>query len=118
MGAILLIQKATEVKVNIKPVMGILVHSDFWEGPCRGGIKEEMMPEAEMRSARVKFENYKQQFSQISGQANLLEPVFVPYDESFVVDEKIIAEIEKDLNKTDCLMVMNQRIPKRSMVSD
>ncbi|HIT06588.1 MAG TPA: hypothetical protein IAB53_08100 [Candidatus Scybalocola faecipullorum] len=112
MGAILLIQKATEVKVNIKPVMGILVHSDFWEGPCRGGIKEEMMPEAEMRSARVKFENYKQRFSQISGQANLLEPVFVPYDESFVVDEKIIAEIEKDLDKTDCLMVMNQRIPK------
>lgn len=54
-----MIKKAMETKLNIKPVMGILVHSDFWEGPCRAGIKEEMMPDVEMENAQKRFEQWK-----------------------------------------------------------
>ena len=50
-------KKAIDVKLNLKPLMGILVHTDFWEGPCRGGIREEMMPEAEMKTALSEFLN-------------------------------------------------------------
>lgn len=107
-----MIKKAIDVKLNVKPVVGVLVHTDFWEGPCRGGIMEEMMPEAEMNSARAKFESYKSQLIDINPEANVLEPVFVPYNESFVVDEDIIEEINKDIAQTDCIIVCNQRIPK------
>lgn len=107
-----MIKKAMETKLNIKPVMGILVHSDFWEGPCRAGIKEEMMPDVEMENAQKRFEQWKQWLGQLSDEANVLEPVFVPYNESFVVDDEIVEKIEEDLYQTDCLMVMNQRIPK------
>ncbi len=107
-----MIQRAIDIKYTIKPLMGILVHSDFWEGPCRGGIREEMLPEAEMAAARKKFEAYKEMLKKITPEAQVLEPVFVPYNESFVVDETIVAEIEKDMPQTDCLLILNQRIPK------
>ena len=35
---------AMDVKVNVKPVFSNLVHSDWWEGPCRVGVREEGAP--------------------------------------------------------------------------
>ncbi len=29
---------AMDVKVNLKPVFSNLVHTDWWEGPCRVGL--------------------------------------------------------------------------------
>ncbi|QQO09498.1 hypothetical protein [Breznakiella homolactica] len=103
---------AMEVTLSVKPLMGILVHSDFWEGPCRGGIKEEMMPDAELKTAREKFKKNKPILERLIPQVKVLDPVFVPYTESFVVDDAIVREIETDMPGTDCIMVMNQRIPK------
>ena len=40
---------AMDVKVNVKPVFSNLVHSDWWEGPCRVGVREEGTPEFERR---------------------------------------------------------------------
>ena len=107
-----MIKKAMDVRLKVKPLMGILVHSDFWEGPCRGGIREEMTPQAEMARAKKLFEQYQPLFQQLDPWVEVLEPVFVPYDESFVVEEKILQEIERDLPQTDCLMILHQRIPK------
>lgn len=103
---------AMETKLKVKPVMGILVHSDFWEGPCRGGIKENMMPEAERKNAVKRFEECIKVLDKIIPQAEVLEPVFVPYQESFVVEEDIWEKVEKDLPETDVLLLLNQRIPK------
>ena len=97
-----MIKKAMVIRLKVKPLMGILVHSDFWEGPCRGGIREEMTPQAEMARAKKLFEQYQPLFQQLDPWVEVLEPVFVPYDESFVVEEKILQEIERDLPQTDC----------------
>lgn len=107
-----MIKKAMDIKLNIKPLMGILVHSDFWEGPCRAGIKEEMQSDVEIKRAREKFEKIKNELNFFNPEINVLEPVFVPYYETFVVADEIIEEINKDLYKTDCLLILNQRIPK------
>lgn len=110
-----MIQKAMNVKLNVKPLMGILVHSDFWEGPCRGGVKEEMTPEAEMRRARELFETYQERLHKISMENSdicMMKPVFVPYNESFVVDEKIVNGINEEIGQADCILLLNQRIPK------
>ncbi len=107
-----MIKKAMDCKLNVKPLMGILVHSDFWEGPCRAGIKEEMMPKREMEIAKQKYEKCKDVLKYLNPEINVLEPIFVPYYESFVVADEIIDEINKDICKTDCLLILNQRIPK------
>ncbi len=107
-----MIKKAMDVKLNVKPLMGILVHTDFWEGPCRAGIKEEMMSDVEMKRAIEKFEKYKKELNFFNPEINVLEPVFVPYNESFVVADEIVEKINKEIHLTDCLIILNQRIPK------
>ncbi|MGD1821731.1 MAG: hypothetical protein ACPKM0_03085 [Pleomorphochaeta sp.] len=107
-----MIKKAMDCKLNVKPLMGVLVHSGFWEGPCRGGIKEEMMPEIEMKRAKLTYEKCKEVLKYLNPEINVLEPVFVPYYETFVVADDIVDKINKDINETDCIMVLNQRIPK------
>ena len=38
---------AMKVRLNVKTLMGFLKHTAIWEGPCRGGAREDMTPEAE-----------------------------------------------------------------------
>ncbi len=104
--------KAINIKLNVKPVVGNLVHSEFWEGPCRAGKKEEMMPEVELAEAKADFERKKKELEKLIPQVNVLEPLFVPYYESFVVENKYYKEIEKDLHEVDVFVNMNWRIPK------
>ncbi len=37
---------AMDEKLVMRPIVGCLVHSHFWEGPCRAGHKEDMTHEA------------------------------------------------------------------------
>ena len=107
-----MVKSAMETKLNIKPLMGYMMHTEFWEGPCRGGIREEMTPEAEVEKGEMLFDMYKSALEMIDPRINVLEPMMVPYYENFVVDDKYIAEIQKDMPETDYIMVMFQRIPK------
>ena len=107
-----MINKATDVKLNIKPLMGYMSHTEFWEGPCRGGIREEMTPEAEIAKGLKYFEMYKEALKSVTPNINILEPVFVNYNEDFVVNQDLIDKIEEDIPHTDYIMVMYQRIPK------
>ena len=52
-------QKAMDMKLVVRPIVGCLTHSHFWEGPCRAGLKEDMTPEAEARFADEAFEAAK-----------------------------------------------------------
>jgi L-fucose isomerase-like protein len=107
-----MIEPAIQTKLNVKSVVGFLVHSEFWEGPCRAGKKEEMLPEVEYKDAETQFEKMKQELKQLIPQVNVLEPVFIPYYESFVVEEKYYKKIEEDIAETDILLNMSWRIPK------
>ena len=44
-------QKAMDVKLVVRPLIGCLTHTHFWEGPCRAGRKEDMTVEAETKVA-------------------------------------------------------------------
>ena len=46
---------AMDVKVNLRPVFSNLVHTDWWEGPCRVGPIEEGTPEYERRVGKEQF---------------------------------------------------------------
>ena len=45
-------QKAMDVKLVVRPIMGWLTHSHFWEGPCRAGRAEDLT--ADLRCPRTK----------------------------------------------------------------
>lgn len=44
-------QKAMEMKLVVRPLVGCLTHTHFWEGPCRAGRYEDMTVEAETKAA-------------------------------------------------------------------
>ena len=48
-------QKAMETKLVVRPLVGCLTHTHFWEGPCRAGRREDMTEEAEAKSCRRSF---------------------------------------------------------------
>ena len=43
---------AMDVKVSLKPVFSSLIHSGYWEGPCRVGPEETSLPEYERKTAK------------------------------------------------------------------
>ena len=48
-------------KYTIRPLVGFLQHSAFWEGPCRAGKLENLQPEAEKAWAAKYFEEIKEE---------------------------------------------------------
>lgn len=99
-------------KLRIKPLVGFLQHSAFWEGPCRAGKMENLQPEAERAWAKQKFPEFVEMLKDVIPEVEILEPIPVPYIENLTVPQETWDKIEEDLDKTDAFLVMCYRIPK------
>ncbi len=99
-------------KLVVRPIVGCLTHSHFWEGPCRAGYAKDMTPEAESAAADAAFENAKAQLASVTPEIEMLPAVDARYDEKFVVSPAIYAQIEEDIDRVDFFLCMNWRIPK------
>ena len=84
-------QKAMDVKLVVRPLIGCLTHTHFWEGPCRAGHKEDMTVEAETKAADETFKESVEALKGVIDEVQFTEPMDVRYDESFVV-KKDLAE--------------------------
>ena len=104
--------KAMDTKLIIRPIIGCLTHSHFWEGPCRAGHREDMTPEAESLAADKNFAAAVKVLEGATNEIEFLEPIDARYDEKFVVSEEVFAQIEKDMDRVDFFLCMNWRIPK------
>jgi len=99
------------MKVNVKPVFGSMVHTEAYEGPCRCGKMEELIPEAERLKNMKAFVKFQEDIKEnISPEAKILKPVYIEYDESFVVKEEEFKKLEVDLNDVD-LFLLSYRVP-------
>lgn len=105
-------EKAIHTKLVVRPIIGCLTHSHFWEGPCRAGHREDMTPEAEKKAADSAFRQAVQEYKKASGNIEFLDPIDARYDEKFVVGEDIFSKIEEDIDKVDFFLCMNWRVPK------
>ena len=105
-------QKAMELKLVVRPIVGCLTHSHFREGPCRAGHLEDMTPEAEKKAADTAFAAVKETLKQATDEIEILPAVDTRYDEKFVVGEDVFAQIEADMDRADFFLCMNWRIPK------
>lgn len=103
---------AMKTKLVVRPIIGYLTHSHFWEGPCRAGRAEDMTAEAESAAADKAFAQSCEQMKQMTSEIEFLEPIDCRYDEKFIVDEKTFAKIGEDIEKVDFFLCMGWRIPK------
>lgn len=105
-------EKALNTKLIVRPIVGCLTHSHFWEGPCRAGYRKDMTPEAENAAANAAFEAAVKGLEGITPEVTLLDAIDARYDEKFVVPRPIYEQIEQDIDKIDFFLCMNWRIPK------
>ena len=61
-----------ELKLVVRPIVGCLTHSHFWEGPCRAGHLEDMTPEAEKKAADAAFAAAKETLKQATDEIEFL----------------------------------------------
>lgn len=105
-------EKAMNVKLVVRPIVGCLTHSHFWEGPCRAGYKENMTTEAENAAADAAFASANEKLKEATKEITFLETIDARYDEKFVVGRDVFEKIEEDMDKVDFFLCMNWRIPK------
>lgn len=103
---------AMDVKVNLKPVFSNLVHTDWWEGPCRVGIEEEGTPEYERRAGK---EQYQIWYDELKAnldltRCNLMEPAYIEFDESFTVSDTEFDKLLPQNHEVD-LYLITYRVP-------
>lgn len=103
---------AMKTKLVVRPIVGCLTHSHFWEGPCRAGRREDMTKEAEAKAADAAFEAAKEMLKGASEKMELLPAIDARYDEKFVVTKEVWDQIDEDVDKVDFFLCMNWRIPK------
>ena len=104
--------KVMDMKLVIRPIVGCLTHSHFWEGPCRAGRKENMTQEAETAFAEKAFDSARDKIAGFSDEVELLPAIDARYDEHFVVGREVWEHIETDIDRVDFFLCMNWRIPK------
>lgn len=99
-------------KLVVRPIVGCLTHSHFWEGPCRAGYAKDMTPEAEAAAADRAFREAVDLLRGATPEIELLPAVDARYDETFVVPREVYAQIEERIDEVDFFLCMNWRIPK------
>ena len=99
-------------RLVVRPIVGCLTHTHFWEGPCRAGHAADMTPEAEALAAQSAFEAACELLRGATPEIEFLPPIDARYDETFVVRPEVYAQIEEELERVDFFLCMNWRIPK------
>ena len=105
-------EKAMNLKLLVRPIVGCLTHSHFWEGPCRAGYAKDMTPEAEAAAADKAFHEAVEMLKGSTAEIDMLPAVDARYDEKFVVPREVYAQIEERMDEVDFFLCMNWRIPK------
>ena len=94
-------------RINLKPVMTNMVHSDVWEGPCRFNV---MTPSEEMAAAQKRFTNWAADIK--TGNLDLdpedvkiLDPVHITFSEEFVLKPDQLNKLRKNSSETDVFFI-------------
>ncbi|MEA4853437.1 MAG: fucose isomerase [Christensenella sp.] len=97
-----MIKKASEEKLNVKPVFIALVHKYFYEGPCRFGKGDALQPGYDEILEREMYKQFQKDVKEYMPQeVNLLAPVYVERTDDWNQEEAMYEKIMEDNEKTD-----------------
>jgi hypothetical protein len=96
-----------QIRINLKPVMTNMVHTDVWEGPCRFNVQS---PQEEMAAAQRRFKEWavnikNNKLGLDTRQVNILEPVHITFSEEFVLKPQQLNRLRKDSPQTDVFFI-------------
>ena len=97
----------SQTRINLKPVMTNMIHTDMWEGPCRFNVQP---PKEERAAAQKRFGEWvadiKANSLDLDGEeTNILEPVHITFSEDFVLKSNQLNKLRKDSPETDVFLV-------------
>ena len=104
-----------EVKINLKPVMTNLIHTDVWEGPCRwapASVSGEKV-RAEESFLRWSKECKENKFGFDLENVNILQPVHIKFSEDFILRQEELNKLKPDSRETDVYFI----IPRGSSIA-
>jgi len=97
-----------QTRINVKPVMTNMVHTDVWEGPCRFNV---MTPEEEMAAAKKRFSDWAAGIKADSlgldpEDVRILNPVHITFSEDFKLKPDQLNKLRKDSSETDVFFIV------------
>jgi len=96
------------LKVRLKPVLPLLVHSGVYEGPCRVGDEKTLDPEFERAQARKNFERFCEMVrSGLTRDGELLDPAIIEWGEDWIIPEEEMAKLDEDSMNVDLYLIAN-----------
>lgn len=102
-----------DTKLGIKFVFGGMVHETAHEGPCRVGKLNDLTYQAETKSLDSQFSRFVNELRNrdFPKETEILEPVdfrmlVKEKDVDFKFPEQYFAQVEKDISKTDLIVVV------------
>ena len=106
-----------DLKVKIKPILPLLIHSGVYEGPCRVGDEKTLDPEFEKLQARKNFERFCEEVrSKLIEDGELLDPAVIEWGEDWIIPEKEIAKLDKDSTDVDFYLIANASLTQHPSV--
>ncbi len=109
------IRKPSEMKVNILPIFGSLIHQVAYEGPCRFGDKDELTKEFDTRATAMGFKAFKEKLEKKFGgdaDVNLLEPLCMPCSDEFHFKWEQFDEIDAVIGQVDVFFLYGNPMPR------
>jgi L-fucose isomerase-like protein len=97
------LQKTRYIKLNVRPVSVTLHHNYVFEGPCRFRKGEELKKEFDLKVNAELHEYFVEnvEAAMPSEDVNILEPIHIQVDESFLISDADLEEIAKDYSEVD-----------------
>lgn len=96
-----------QTRINLKPVMTNLIHTDVWEGPCRFSVQT---PSGEMAAAQKRFNEWAadiktNRLGLDAEDVSILEPVHITFSEEFVLKPHQLNKLRKNSRETDVFFI-------------
>lgn len=95
-----------ETRLQVKPVMTNILHSDIWEGSCRW---QAISPTDEAKNAQKRFDAWSRDLRDKGlgkvDEVKVLDPVHITFSEDFVIKPEEMAKLAPDSETADAFFV-------------
>ena len=96
-------KKVIDIRLNVQPIFLALYHEHVFEGPCRFGKGDELKKEYDLALDAMIYDrtaaNWKTMFDEKD--VNVLEPIILYRDETFLTTDWMLEEMAKTAEQTD-----------------
>ncbi len=109
------IEKPVDVKLNVLPIFGSLIHLYAYEGPCRFGGAEELTNEFDSNAAAAGFKAFKEKLAALYGDdadVNILDAVHIPVSDEFYYHPSVFDELTERMADVDVIFAYGNPMPR------